>query len=1054
MKVKLENNKGKIEKKKGIGLNNGECIFPFTYKNQTYNKCYPGSSGDWCATDINKKNNKIKQWAYCVYEEDSSSEDEEEEESLNQLIEQKWETHKDQKKLDEFEKNDYSPNTYKRLYGSIAPKTKKKLKSKSKPNLKIKSKPKLKIVTKKTNRKFDPLSINSNWRLPTPDIVTPKKYILNNKKAFINWFDTTYRKYRVKTNKQFVKQKRFDYFNHQKIIRDYMNHNTPFRGLLLYHGLGVGKTCGSIAIAEGFRTDKKIIILLNKSLRQNFKDNLRFCGFDYFRINQHWVYHKFKTDDPMKTFAKNLNLQIKSDTKGAWFINFKDMPNFHILNEQQRSEINEQIEYMIDKRYNFLNLDGLNEKALIKLKENREFDNSVLIIDEIHNLTNAMSKKSPGIRAKYLEQIIMEASDLNIIGLSGTPMINNLYETAKLFNLLRGYINTYNIKLNTSPNWDNITELLHNNIIIDQFFINKRDNSILLTRIPRFFTKKGRGIIKNDTTNLYSDDEFVKYLKALIPDITIKIQKYTAFPNNEEEFMKKFFDYKTLTFKNTELFKSRILGLVSYYRTQDSSLIPEVINDEIVKVNMSEYQFLNYAKVRKDEIENDKAKGKLSKPKKKSSKEDIYEIKSSYRAYSRMHCSFVFPEKIPRPYPIDEEDDSSIEQDFKELVYKTKQKEKYRKYEIEKTTTLNLLNKDKYLYLTNDKVDKLIKYSPKYSNILDKVSKNKGTSFIYTEYKTLEGIAIFSIVLKANGYAPFIIKQNSKKEYEQIYENEDDISKPKYAFWGEGTSEENEIIRKVFNNEFTDLPDSLKEQITNTFKTNLRGETIKILLTTKTGAEGIDLKNVRQVHIVEPYWNPVRIKQVKGRAVRVGSHVQLPSSERNVSIYLYLATILPDMKKTDRIIEMDKGGATSDEVLYELSQKKLKIMETFLRIIKEASIDCSLNLNDTYGEEDDFNCLSYGTTLDNSYSFIPNINEETEDTDLRRKIMKTSWKPDIMTFNIKGVKRTFAVRPAPPNEKKLLYDVDVLKESGRPGEPLGFLEIKDGKQSIVLYKVI
>ena len=62
----------------------------------------------------------------------------------------------------------------------------------------------------------------------------------------------------------------------------------------------------------------------------------------------------------------------------------------------------------------------------------------------------------------------------------------------------------------------------------------------------------------------------------------------------------------------------------------------------------------------------------------------------------------------------------------------------------------------------------------------------------------------------------------------------------------------------------------------------------KILLTTKTGVEGIDLKNVRQVHVVEPYWNPVRIKQVKGRAVRVGSHLQLPPKDRTVDIFFYL----------------------------------------------------------------------------------------------------------------------------------------------------------------------
>ncbi len=57
---------------------------------------------------------------------------------------------------------------------------------------------------------------------------------------------------------------------------------------------------------------------------------------------------------------------------------------------------------------------------------------------------------------------------------------------------------------------------------------------------------------------------------------------------------------------------------------------------------------------------------------------------------------------------------------------------------------------------------------------------------------------------------------------------------------------------------------------------NLKGKVVQVLLTTKTGAEGIDLHNVRQVHIIEPYWNPVRLKQVMGRAVRVNSHRNLP----------------------------------------------------------------------------------------------------------------------------------------------------------------------------------
>ena len=102
------------------------------------------------------------------------------------------------------------------------------------------------------------------------------------------------------------------------------------------------------------------------------------------------------------------------------------------------------------------------------------------------------------------------------------------------------------------------------------------------------------------------------------------------------------------------------------------------------------------------------------------------------------------------------------------------------------------------------------------------------------------------------------------------------------------------------------------------------------------------MKNVRRVHIVEPYWNPVRLKQVKGRAIRVGSHIQLPEEERNVDLFLYLAVIPPQLLKEDRTLQNDSNGKTSDQVLFDLSQKKLQVMDSLLRIITEASIpNCS-----------------------------------------------------------------------------------------------------------------
>ena len=114
--------------------------------------------------------------------------------------------------------------------------------------------------------------------------------------------------------------------------------------------------------------------------------------------------------------------------------------------------------------------------------------------------------------------------------------------------------------------------------------------------------------------------------------------------------------------KILKLFQSRIIGLVSYYKTQNKELLPTVTKNEVLEIPMSEYQFVKYAHVRKQEIDADKNKKKKdipegSKPQGAKSDADdaeMFKDKSSYRAYSRMHCSFVFPEDIPRPTPGDE----------------------------------------------------------------------------------------------------------------------------------------------------------------------------------------------------------------------------------------------------------------------------------------------------------------------------------------------------------------------------------------------------------------
>ena len=78
------------------------------------------------------------------------------------------------------------------------------------------------------------------------------------------------------------------------------------------------------------------------------------------------------------------------------------------------------------------------------------FDNSVIIIDEAHNLVSRIVNKlkRPDALSMRLYQYLMSADNCKIVLLSGTPIINYPNEIAILFNILRGYIKTWSFPLN------------------------------------------------------------------------------------------------------------------------------------------------------------------------------------------------------------------------------------------------------------------------------------------------------------------------------------------------------------------------------------------------------------------------------------------------------------------------------------------------------------------------------------------------------------------------------------------------------------------------------
>ena len=111
----------------------------------------------------------------------------------------------------------------------------------------------------------------------------------------------------------------------QKLLQNFISPNTPYNGLLVFHGVGVGKTCTSITIAEGFKEyleerKKKVYVLLKPSIRENFKrsiidlnktnegDDQQCTGDSYFEeMGKSLVGKKLKSKEDLKRLEKKAN---------------------------------------------------------------------------------------------------------------------------------------------------------------------------------------------------------------------------------------------------------------------------------------------------------------------------------------------------------------------------------------------------------------------------------------------------------------------------------------------------------------------------------------------------------------------------------------------------------------------------------------------------------------------------------------------------------------------------------------------------------------------------
>lgn len=349
----------------------------------------------------------------------------------------------------------------------------------------------------------------------------------------------------------------------QIFVAKYLNLHTPYRGIVLWHGLGSGKTLSAISVAEQFisdqKTDKKYTVLFISPamLVSNFETEIQKYD-EFYKYNEIYGenYNHFTSNGKLTTYSESQNRGL--------------------------------------------------------------FKNKVIIIDEsqllISSITRALLNKDKNINNNLVSAYtqMLRENALKVVCLSGTPIDITPTELAVLFNLLAGTPMYY------------ILDNVDNTNIQDEDFaksiqIEASSSNTLLYRNPIFFhSNSDNKLVYTATGNAYSNEQFFEKIKQQFPNSTVTI-KYKDPLFNVENFIEehgiiyptKKYSYdvsidttairekhiddnitpRTYEVKNAEIFQKKVAGYMSYF-DNIQSIIPKVkiLNEAIMDRNSNNYR--------------------------------------------------------------------------------------------------------------------------------------------------------------------------------------------------------------------------------------------------------------------------------------------------------------------------------------------------------------------------------------------------------------------------------------------------------------------------------
>jgi len=732
-----------------------------------------------------------------------------------------------------------------------------------------------------------------------------KKYKLNNNpnkiKALYNAFETN--KKSLNDDSKSKKSNIYILKPTQKLLRNFMSPYTPYRGLLIYHEMGVGKTCTAITIAEAL---KQITINSKTKIYVIRPDEIVRQVFDIDTVRNGNPLKQCTGDTYLQTNKNNLNMP-------------EIVENCSVKkNEQSCEQLKKIVDKEIKQIYEFIGAEswanviskeinlktkGLKNEKEIEDKErqiiSKIFNNAVIIVDEAHDLrydSNDKDKKTKVV-PPILNKVLKYSSNLRLIFLTATPIYDKPQNIISIINYFL---------LN-----DKRKPLKENEIFYNDGNLKPNGRQIL--------EDNTRGYVSYLRGNNPYDFPIRLLAKYNIPDQILDLNNYPKKDINGNKLN------KNDTIKHLELvdcpLQKNQLEILNYHIKNNK--IPILNEDDLDKYSENDLEFdyqnndnsmVKSAKLTKKIklISKSKSKSKKSKSKSKTKSNSNSKSNSSIISndgnYSNGDSYDIIKPKV-FAYQFESQLSNFVFQSLDECNKNTKFASGTNG--LEQVTTKQ---HNKWTYEFNDpeygkrfRLPELQNWGIKIAKVVERVIANTGRSFIYTGFID-SGVIPIVFALEMNGFRRY--KQHNTPILENKYK--DKTYRGDYIIYTGNASQS--LHAKYYIDKRSDM---IKE-------TN-----VKVFIGTSKASQGLNLFGYREAHIIDPWHNINLIEQSIGRVIRTGSHLHLPPQDRNVTVYQY-ATTMGDRESFDLKI-------------YKICENKAIKAGVIEKILKENAFDCVLN---------------------------------------------------------------------------------------------------------------